>query len=191
MRVFRILRDRLRAILGRNVVVDEIHEEIQFHLRERISEHERRGLSHDAARQAALRKFGSPSVAKDLGYEVRGGGVMETIGQDLRHGVRLLGRQPGFTVTAVATLALATGAAVAILSVIDAALLRPLPYPHPEQIVQVNVNGPKSKGLSPSLGDVRTWRTANSPLGAIGIERSIYPDVVFDSGEPERVESVK
>jgi predicted permease len=191
MRAFRILRDRLRAILGRNVVVDEIHEEIQFHLHERISEHERRGLSPNAARQAALRKFGSPSVVKDLGYEVRGGGVMETIGQDLRHGVRLLGRQPGFTVTAVATLALATGAAVAIFSVIDAALLRPLPYPHPEQIVQVNVNGPKNKGLSPSLSDVRTWRGANSPLGAIGIERSIYPDVVLDSGEPERVESVK
>ena len=65
MRFFRILRNRLRALFGRDVVVDEIHEEIQFHLVARIVEHQRRGLSPDEARRAALRKFGNPSVVED------------------------------------------------------------------------------------------------------------------------------
>src|SRR5260221_3967488 len=93
MRFFRILRDRLRALLGRDVVVDEIREEIQFHLDQRIVEHERRGLSPEEARRAALRKFGNPSVVQDQGYDVRGGGMMESFIQDVPYGRRPAWRQ--------------------------------------------------------------------------------------------------
>jgi predicted permease len=192
MRAFRILRDRLRALLGRNVVVDEIHEEIQFHLRERIGEHERRGLSPDAARQAALRKFGSPSVMQDLSYEVRGGGVMETIGQDLRYSVRLLRKQPGFSLIAILTLAFGIGASTAIFSVIDASVLRPLPFAEPEQLVDVTLSMQTQSGAEPttawpSLGDGHYWREHGRTITSVGSMRPPTLQVVDSGAGPERV----
>jgi predicted permease len=192
MHAYRLLRDRLRALMGRDVIADEIHEEIQFHLGERIREHERRGLSPDAARRAALARFGNPSVIQDRGYDVRGGGVMETIVQDVRYGVRLLWKQPGFSAVTLITLALSIGATTALFSVIDAALLRPLPYPHPEELVTVDVdvsgNAGESMRLAPSIGDIRTWRDAKSVFSHIGMGRvSGFVPLIVDAGTPERL----
>jgi predicted permease len=192
MHAYRLLRDRLRALMGRDVIADEIHEEIQFHIGERIREHERRGLSPDAARRAALARFGNPSVIQDRGYDVRGGGVMDTILQDVRYGVRLLGKQPGFSAIALITLALGTGTTTALFSVIDAALLRPLPYPHPEQLVSVDVDVSGKSGqtmrLAPSIGDIRAWRDSTSVFSHIGMGRvSGFVPLIVDAGTPERL----
>ena len=192
MHVYRLLRDRLRALLGRNVIADEIHEEIQFHLSERIREYERRGLAPDAARRAALKKFGNPSVVQDRGYDVRGGGVMESVLQDVRYAVRLLKQRPGFSAVALITLALGTGTTTALFSVIDAALLRPLPYPHPEELVKVDVDvfgkAGQTMRVPPSINDVRAWRDAKSVFSHIGMGRvSGFVPLIVDAGTPERL----
>jgi predicted permease len=192
MYVYRLLRDRLRAVLGRNVIAEEIHEEIQFHLSERIREYERRGLSPDAARRAALAKFGNPSVVQDRGYDVRGGGAMESILQDARYAVRLLWNRPGFSAVALVTLALGIGTTTALFSVIEAALLRPLPYPYPEELVKVDVDvfgkAGQTMRVPPSINDVRAWRDAKSVFSHIGMGRvSGFVPLIVDAGTPERL----
>jgi predicted permease len=188
MRLVRILRNRLRALLGRDVIVDEIHEEIQFHLHERIVEHERRGLSPAEARRTALRKFGNPSVVQDQGYDVRGGGLMESFLQDVRYGVRLLGKQRGFSAVALVTLALGTGATTALFCVVDAALIRPLPYAHPEQLVRVGL-APFSRPdvtTAPSLADMDDWRTLTHVFSHLGTAKN-DATILLEGADPERV----
>jgi putative ABC transport system permease protein len=192
MYAYRLLRDRLRALLGRDGIAEEIHEEIQFHLGERMREYERRGLPPGAARRAALQRFGNPSVVQDRGYDVRGGGVMESILQDVRYAVRLLRKQPAFTAVALITLALGIGVTTALFSVIEAALLRPLPYPHPEELVTVDVDvsgkAGQSMRLAPSIGDIRTWRDAKTVFSHIGMGRvSGFVPLIVDAGTPERL----
>jgi putative ABC transport system permease protein len=188
MRLFRILRNRLRALFGRDVVVDEIHEEIQFHLDARIVEHQRRGLSPEEARRAALRRFGNPSVVEDQGYDVRGGGVMESFVQDVRYGVRLLWKQRGFSAVALMTLALGTGATTAIFCVVDAALIRPLPYAHPEQLVRVGLVAFSRPDVTtaPSLVDMDDWRTLSHVFSHMGTARS-EAAILLEGTDPERV----
>ena len=192
MHVYRLLRHRLRALLARDVIADEIHEEIQFHLGERVREYERRGLSHEAARRAAIGRFGNPSVIQDRGYDVRGGGVMESILQDVRYAARLLWTQRGFSAVALITLALGIGVSTALFSVIDAALVRPLPYPRPGELVtvDVDVSGPQGRSmrLAPSINDIRTWRDAQSVFSHIGMGRVTgFVPLVVDAGTPERL----
>jgi predicted permease len=188
MSLFRILRDRLRALLGRDVVAEEIHEEIQFHLRARIEEQELHGLSPRAARRAALRKFGNPSVVQDRGYDVRGGGMMESFIQDVRYGVRLLWKQRGFSAVALLTLALGTGVTTALFCVVDAALIRPLPYAKPEQLVRVGLvrRSTPDRTTAPALTDMDDWRTLTHVFSYLGTARS---DVrtLLDGADPDRV----
>src|SRR5262245_48941429 len=124
MTPLRILAARLRALLRRDAVAGEIHEELDFHYRSRVEQYEREGLAPAVARRKARHRVGNLAVAQDQGYDVRGGGFMETVAQDIRHSVRLLARQRGFALVALLTIALGIGASTAIFSVIDAALLR-------------------------------------------------------------------
>ena len=123
----RIAIARIRALFRRDATTDEIREELHFHVQMRTEEYEREGLDARAAHQAALRRFGNLAVIQDRGYDERGGGVMETMLQDVKYALRQLGRQPSFAILAGLTLALGIGVSTALFSVIDAALLRPLP----------------------------------------------------------------
>src|SRR5262245_23545964 len=137
---------RLRALFRRDAIAAEIHEELQFHVDMRADDYARDGLDAAAARTAALRRFGNPAVIQDRGYDVRGGGVLETVIQDARYAVRQLRRQPLSSVVAILTLTLGIGVSTALFSVIDAALLRPLPYTHPEELVTLDVEEPRPTG---------------------------------------------
>ncbi|HEX5215365.1 MAG TPA: ABC transporter permease, partial [Vicinamibacterales bacterium] len=188
----RVLIARIRAWFRRDVVAGEIKEELEFHLAARVTEYERAGLQRDEARRRARTRIGNIAVHADRGYDIRGGGVMETIVQDIRQGMRLLRRQPGFAAIAILTIALAIGASTAVFSVIDAALLRPLPYPQPEQLMKVDlqVRTPDRKidGATPSIEDVRRWAAAGgSAVTHVAISRADVPDRVIETGTPERV----
>jgi putative ABC transport system permease protein len=192
MRFLRLALASCRALVRRDVVAGEIRDEMQFHLEMRAEEYERQGLTSDEARRAASRRFGNLALMQDRGYDVRGGGVMETILQDVRYGVRLLLRHRAFSAVAILTLALGTGVSTALFSVIDAALLRPLPYPHPEELVEVGVretNDGKSGGYDPSLTDIRAWRESGRVFVHVGAGRLTggFSPRIVDAGEPERL----
>jgi putative ABC transport system permease protein len=138
---FNELVARVRGLLRRETVLDDIDEELRSHVEMATDENIARGMHPAAARRAALASFGSVGRARESAFDVRGGGWLDALWQDVRFGARLLAARPGFAVAAAATLALGIGATTAVFGVVNGVLLRPLPYREPaslERIVQQN-----------------------------------------------------
>jgi putative ABC transport system permease protein len=116
---------------------EELNAEIQSHLDEAVRARMERGESAEQARANAGREFGNLGLVKEITREMWGWASLERLEQDFRFGSRMLRKNPGFAVVAILTLALGIGANTAIFSVINAALLRPLPYVEVERIVAI------------------------------------------------------
>jgi putative ABC transport system permease protein len=155
----RLIYTRLYGLLRKNRIEQDMEEEMRFHLRMRARENTERGMSPEEAEREARRRFGNIGKIKDLGRDIKGGGLMETILQDLRYGARMLLKHPGFTLIAVITLALGIGANTAIFSLANAILLQPLPIKDAERIVDVRIftaNAAKMSAFSyPDYLDLR------------------------------------
>ena len=116
---------------------------------------------------------------------------METFFADVRQAFRLLVKNPGFTLVAVAALALGIGANTGIFSVVDKVLLQPLPYPQPQQIVQLGRKYPNGEGFSNSVPKYNTWRDNQTVFSAMAIYDQEGPGVNISKGErPEQVKGV-
>jgi putative ABC transport system permease protein len=141
----RTLLSRIAGIFGRRRRDQELDDEVRFHLDMTAEKYQRGGMSADEALRAARREFGGVMQVKEAYRDQRGLPWMETLIQDARYGIRSLLHTPAFTLAALLTLALGIGANTAIFSVVDAVLLRPLPYPEPDRIVALMRRHPEGE----------------------------------------------
>jgi hypothetical protein len=125
---------RMRALPRRDEIESDLADEIGFHLEREIQKYTQSGLSRDEAVRRARQKFGGMDQVKEECRDASGIRFVDTVMQDLRYGLRILSATPSFTAIAVLTLALGVGASTAVFSLVNAILLKPLPYPNPERI---------------------------------------------------------
>src|SRR5215475_14316675 len=173
----RALAAKLRGLFGDRRADQELDGEIETHLRLLTERYVRQGMTEAEAAWAARRQFGNFTLLQEVNSEMRGIRLVGTFLQDLRYGLKMLRRNPGFTVVAVLTLALGIGANTAIFSVVDAVLLRPLPYRDPDRLVLV----PYARGL-----DFLRWRDQSKAFESIAAFYFGTADFT-GSGEPERL----
>ncbi len=179
---------RLRALRRGDEVHREMAEEWEFHIDLRTQENIRRGMAPEEARRSAEGHFGNSGYIKDVSWDVRGGGVMEVLWQDLRFGARQLRGSPGFTFVALMSLGLGIGANAAIFSLISTFLLRPLPIAHPEQVFAIHQGKQKDPSYSQSMSypNYRDIRDRNEVLSGTAVYR-FDPMSLSHNGNNERV----
>jgi putative ABC transport system permease protein len=159
--------------------------EMESHLQMHIEDNLRAGMSAAEARREAIMKLGGVEQTKEIYRDRRGLPLLETLFQDLRFAGRMLLKNPGFTAIAVLTLVLGIGATTAIFSVVYGVLLRPLPYPNPDEIVQlweVNAKGGRMNFPEPNFTDIRS---ASQTLEALA-ECNAGPFTITGGTEPTR-----
>jgi predicted permease len=183
---WRVFLDRLRALRDGDAVHREIDEEMRFHLDMRAEEYVRRGMSPEEARREAQKRFGRLTGIKEMGYDVRGGGWLETLWQDLRFGTRMLLKQPGFTLIAVLTLTLSIGANTAIFSVVNAVLLRQLPYADPTRLVMIWEDPGSNPRNFVNPRNFADWQVQNRSFDHVAAINIGNVNLTGD-GEPERL----
>ncbi len=189
MKWFKVLRDRVRALWHRDDVIEDIDREMRAHVELQVEANIRAGMSPAEAREQAARSFGNVNRAVDAAYDVKGGGMFETLAQDVRYGARVLLKHKTFTSIAVLTLGLGIGANTAIFSVVNELLLRPLPYRDAQRIVMLWEITPEGRHQNTtSRANFRAWRdqsTSYQHIAAFSDQRL----TLTGDGEPEEISS--
>jgi hypothetical protein len=152
MRRLRALLLRLGGLLAKEPRDRELAEEMESHLQLHIEDNLRAGLSPAEARREAIMKLGGIEQTKENYRERRGLPLLETTFQDCRYALRLLQKNPGFSLVAALTLALGIGGNTAVFSVMNSVLLQNLPLPHPEQLMFLRLPNDQPAGAS-NTGD--------------------------------------
>jgi predicted permease len=184
-------RSWLKWMVKRRRLETEMESEAQFHLESYAADLMRKGFSQQDAMRKARIEFGGIETHKDAVRAAVGVRWWGELSSDLRHGLRLLRKNPGFSAVAILTLALGVGANTAIFSIVNAVLLRSLPYRDPDRLVRIYFN-------EPGLG-LRDVRFSKPELDDLQTRSGVFEDAtpIFEgsenltgAGQPERVEGV-
>src|SRR5579872_1696000 len=128
---------KFKSLFRRRRVEQDLDDELQYHLDQKIADCVARGFTPAQARQAALRSMDGITQRKEECRDMRGVTAVETIALDIRYSLRVLAKSPGFAAAAVLTLALAIGANAVVFSVMNAIILRPLDVPNAQSLYEV------------------------------------------------------
>ncbi len=190
MSAWRELVSRLRGLLGAGRSDRDLQQELDFHVQMLEERHRARGLSAaDARREARLELGGSAQIAESW-RDQRGLPFVETLYQDVRYGLRILRRSPGFAASALVTLAIGIGANTAIFTIVDAVLLRPLPYADPDRLVTVGDRTPDGMSSNVGFATVLDWRDRSRSFESLAMMRS-WMGTLVTNGEAERLPAVR
>ena len=178
---------RLRALVTRDRFDGDLEDEMRLHVEMRARRLEEQGRTPDDARREAHARFGHPTRHVERSRDAWGLRGIETVLQDVRYALRLLARNPGFSAVAIIALALGIGATTAIFSVVDAVLLRPLPFADPARLVALWEDGssfgfPKN---TPAPGNYADWTRLSALSGTAALDIRDYN--LTGDGRPEKI----
>src|SRR6202162_5625338 len=176
----------INRLFGRRKREKELEEEIRSHLEMAARERVERGEAGEEAERAVRREFGNVGLVKEVTRETSGWGSLDRLMQDLRFGVRMITKSPGFAAVAILTLALGIGANTALFSVVNGVLLNPLPFSNPDGIYALYMKTPAFERGSTFYLNFLDWQKDNLSFASLCAFRSDDYNMV-GAGEPERV----
>jgi predicted permease len=170
---------RLRALFARQSVEHELQEELQYHLEREAEKYRKAGVEPEEAMRRARLALGGPEQVRQQCRETRGTMLVDDLMQDLRYSLRTLSNSPGFTIVTVLTLALGIGACTAIFSVVNAVLIRSLPYGDARQLVILFTPIPRlnlpADSMTPSYADFFDLKRQTHSFAAMtDFDQSVY-----------------
>lgn len=186
----------LTQLFSRRQLYRELSEEIQAHIDEKVEELVAGGMPREEAKYAARREFGNVGLVEEKSRDVWGWPPVEDFLSDMRYGLRTLSHNPVFTVVALLTISIGIAANTAVFSVVNSVLLKPLHYPHAEELVALHQTAPGAEGLadfenglllSPSM--YFTYAEQNRTFQSVGVWATGTANVT-GLAEPEQVRAV-
>ena len=189
MKWTRTITQRIRSLFRRNAVERELEQELRFHLENQMLENISAGMTPEEARHAATRAFGGVEQFKEQCRDERRVNLVETLFQDARHAIRMLGKNPGFVFFTVMILATGIAANTAIFSIADAVLLRPLPYRAANRLVMIWEDA-TSYGFphdTPAPGNFADWKSRNQVFEDVAAASFGASFTLTGEGRPEEI----